>query len=784
MEKYLPRSGIAILAAGILFAEFLVSTYTIENTQFTTSNLENVLIQKLKYSDPIFLIIQSKLFIYSFILISLLVLHESLHRFRILKKINLRKISIKGDNKYIHKFILGISIGLLVLAYRNAQTKINQDSLDQFLSLLKKDNSEWTITPGSMIRKGIYLSKWENGDKQFNFPLQIYKPESIYKMQCLPDSIQPQDLKNENYLHKSLIRFGNKYFRIRIQNCKQLDEIDYPNISIKNKLESKLQSYGLKKNELAIAMGLIFGDSGYLDRDFYQAALESGTLHLFAASGLHIGILIGFLYFIGKYLFRFNYYLAYSFPLILAAFYLYLLAFPVSLTRAFYFAFSLVVSKMIFRTIRPIDLLLTSALVVFLFRDDMYRSIGFYLSFSAVAGIFFLKPALDSILFFGKKTIISQNLTLTLAASFGTFLPAFTYFEGFSWGGILSNFFLVPLTSIILPFLYLNIFLDWFIPHSLVTYLWVLLNSSLKFLSFSMKFISYHFGFYRNWEASLEAIVIYSIAISFFLLLCYEIISKNQNKYSKTDSSKSTEQKVKNLWFHRICFFLGYLFIIGFFIYGHSQGNDIRDPKKDGIYHLSNDSYFLIQGKNGSLGGYCGNDQESLRRNIHFYTCKNLDYLYIDHYSCLAYVSFCFASNKDLKFLIGSRKIRLDHLEIPEGQVVKIKKNSFYSIAGESFLFFKSGFDPDWLPKYIAKKHPHGTIILQKPEIKKDPTNSKKSKLKDLPTEKSLGLSKQWKILNLNDISRFSLFQADRDTKSSGSEGSEPTEILGPELFD
>ena len=46
-------------------------------------------------------------------------------------------------------------------------------------------------------------------------------------------------------------------------------------------------------------MGLFFGDTNYLDNEFKEKKSKRGWcfLHLFAASGLHIGVFIGFIYF-------------------------------------------------------------------------------------------------------------------------------------------------------------------------------------------------------------------------------------------------------------------------------------------------------------------------------------------------------------------------------------------------------------------------------------------------------------------------------------------------------
>ena len=64
---------------------------------------------------------------------------------------------------------------------------------------------------------------------------------------------------------------------------------------LRSRCESALQS-SLTGTSLPIASALLIGDRSMISRDVRDSFVESGTMHLLAISGLHIGILTGFIF--------------------------------------------------------------------------------------------------------------------------------------------------------------------------------------------------------------------------------------------------------------------------------------------------------------------------------------------------------------------------------------------------------------------------------------------------------------------------------------------------------
>ncbi|TGK84619.1 ComEC/Rec2 family competence protein [Leptospira noumeaensis] len=303
------------------------------------------------------------------------------------------------------------------------------------------------------------------------------------------------------------------------------------NPSFRSYLESQIKKSPLSKFESRIVMGLVTGSTKEIPGSFKEMAKESGILHLFAASGLHLGIFIGSLQFIGNLCFTKNKWISLILSLGLGFIYLAALDFPVSFLRAYLFVFLSLTASLFYRKIGPADLLVISSACVafFLFYD--FLSIGFLLSFGAVFGIFFIKPCFDFCFLPKSKSFLKENLHLTLACSLCSFPVLVYYFRSFSFGGIGINFLLVPLAGILLPTLYLSLFLQSLVPTFLVesisSWIWVPASFELSLFLKLFSWISFHARGYQTWATVPTGLCLVSI----FLIFCFTFYPKLKMKH-------------------------------------------------------------------------------------------------------------------------------------------------------------------------------------------------------------------------------------------------------------
>ncbi|TGL21106.1 ComEC/Rec2 family competence protein [Leptospira yanagawae] len=277
--------------------------------------------------------------------------------------------------------------------------------------------------------------------------------------------------------------------------------------------------------EQRIVIGLVTGSTKEIPKYFKEIAKESGILHLFAASGLHLGIFIGSIQFFGNLIFAKRRWISILLSLALGWYYLYLLNFPVSFVRAYCFAFFTLLSSIFYRKIAVSDLLIISSagIAFYLFSD--FLSIGFLLSFGAVFGIFYLKPCLDQILMPNSHSFIKENFTLTIVCSLCSFPVLVNYFHSYSFGGIWINFCLVPLAGILLPCIYMTIFIRSILPDQLEGFVsdWIWTPTSYflsLFLQF-FQFLSTRGRGFQFWEEFTDSFVLYSLILIFFTWSVY-----------------------------------------------------------------------------------------------------------------------------------------------------------------------------------------------------------------------------------------------------------------------
>jgi competence protein ComEC len=190
----------------------------------------------------------------------------------------------------------------------------------------------------------------------------------------------------------------------------------------------------LPEEEAAFLKGVLWGDKSEISYKLVNACRTTGTAHLLAVSGLHVGIVFLISFSMGLFL-RIPRYLSLAFSLALVFFYAALAAFSPSVTRAFLMLLLGSLGWYLGREKLLLSITAVTAWLLLLFDPAYLFDLSFKLSFSAVLGLAIFLPILDQIIYLSPPTL--QKVTCaTCAAQLGTF-PL-----------VLSNFGVVPLFSI------------------------------------------------------------------------------------------------------------------------------------------------------------------------------------------------------------------------------------------------------------------------------------------------------------------------------------------------
>ncbi len=227
----------------------------------------------------------------------------------------------------------------------------------------------------------------------------------------------------------------------------------------------------------AVCYGMLIGETSYVEGESMQSFRYGGMAHIFAVSGLHIGIVYGLLTFLCKAL-RLNKYFTTIICIFCVFMYAGICGFTLSSIRAAIMCTVLSLTKLVYLKYDGLNSLAFAVIILLFLSPLNLFSAGFQLSVCAVGGIFiFSKPFTktfaavkppDIILrkiknnklkrFIAKIKVppkIASALSVSLAAQTGTLPVMLVTFGYISGAGLLLNVIIIPLLSALFSVLFL-----------------------------------------------------------------------------------------------------------------------------------------------------------------------------------------------------------------------------------------------------------------------------------------------------------------------------------------
>jgi len=365
-----------------------------------------------------------------------------------------------------------ISIGILTVNLQNQKNHLNHytkhltsgtDSIQNINFSVKE-----VLKSGQFYKKYIITIHNVNGKKVSGKSLLNVKKDTLNNNLKVDDNylvrtefknlippLNPGQFDYKKYLEKQYI-----YHQLFIDSNKLLKTKSNTNTifgfadSIREHVNSKLEPYNFKKDELAIINALLLGQRQDITKEIYTSYTNAGAIHILAVSGLHVGIILLILNFIFKPLERFKNgkYLKTFFIVILLWSFAIIAGLSPSVTRAVTM-FSIVAIGMNLK--RPTNIYNTLAISIFfilLFKPLFLFDVGFQLSYLAVFAIVTLDPILYK-LWQPKNWILDtywHTFTITIAAQFGIIPLSLFYFHQFPILFFISNLVIIPFLGLIL----------------------------------------------------------------------------------------------------------------------------------------------------------------------------------------------------------------------------------------------------------------------------------------------------------------------------------------------
>lgn len=221
--------------------------------------------------------------------------------------------------------------------------------------------------------------------------------------------------------------------------------------SLQSDITAMLGRSSLSDDTTAFLTATITGDDSLLSPDTRQDYTTAGLAHILALSGLHVGIIavaiaiILFpLYFLRKRRTRI------CITIALLWVYAVMTSLSPSVTRAVIMATLYLAGSLLQRHHSSLNALCFAALVILIFSPLSLYSVGFQLSFTAVAAILLFTPRLNPVS--PRRRIlyaISSTVCVSIAAMIGTGIISAYYFHTFPLYFLIGNIFVMVLLPII-----------------------------------------------------------------------------------------------------------------------------------------------------------------------------------------------------------------------------------------------------------------------------------------------------------------------------------------------
>ena len=198
--------------------------------------------------------------------------------------------------------------------------------------------------------------------------------------------------------------------------------------------------------EYGLALALLTGNSQSVDDGLLQAVREGGIAHIFAVSGLHIGILFSAVYLAGRPLGRWRVLPA----LAVSWFYCGLCAFTVSSVRALVMCASAALFRTFGKKYDFLESISFAAACLLIVRPAQFFAVGFRLSFGACLGMALFSGQFSRALC-RLPAFLRSYLSVSLAVQIFTFPILIQSFGYYSVWGMALNFFVIPALGVVFP---------------------------------------------------------------------------------------------------------------------------------------------------------------------------------------------------------------------------------------------------------------------------------------------------------------------------------------------
>jgi competence protein ComEC len=321
------------------------------------------------------------------------------------------------------------------------------------------------IQVGKPWTKGIGEIRWRKGKTTFSTPVRFYvKGKNTPKLDQLLE-INTEVIPIENKGNPGEFDLKTYWKTKGIYGMFFMESKDF---HVVKTIQSSFLTQSIRKaqvvcltilsahltgQELGIAQALILGDKSMLDNEIRSAFTATGSMHILAVSGLHIGLILQLLLALIKLGAKWiNRSTAILFVILLLWFYALMTEFSPSVIRAVFMFSVLTLTQWKGLQTTSINSLFFTAFIIVLWKPMYLFDIGFQLSYLAMLGIFLFYPKIASIWKPSNKILyyLWEGTAIGFAAQVVTTPLTLYYFHQFPNYFAIANLGLMGLSSVVL----------------------------------------------------------------------------------------------------------------------------------------------------------------------------------------------------------------------------------------------------------------------------------------------------------------------------------------------
>ena len=236
--------------------------------------------------------------------------------------------------------------------------------------------------------------------------------------------------------YKKYLSNKDIYYSLDISKIEILDN----DIGFIYKLKNLINNRITKIDDTGYMKAFILGDKNNIDSDIYNSFQKIGITHLFALSGMHVGLLSGIII---KLLKKFNDKSKYLIISIILIIYGFIVGYPSSIKRCILFFIFNTINKLFKLEISSFKILLLVVVSLILYNYKIIYDVGFIYSVCTVMGIILCNGFINH----DNKLISSFRLSL-VAFVFSLPISLCNFYE-FNILSVIYNIVFVPFVSII-----------------------------------------------------------------------------------------------------------------------------------------------------------------------------------------------------------------------------------------------------------------------------------------------------------------------------------------------